>query len=48
MIDLTPTLIALKEQATDKIDLRLVALPIEGVSSEGFEVKVGSIEIAIF
>jgi hypothetical protein len=48
MIDLTPALIALKQQPRDTIDVQLVAVPIEGVSSEGFEVKAGSIEVAIF
>jgi tyrosinase len=48
MIDLTPTLIALKDQPKDRIDVQLIAVPIPGVSSEGFEAKAGSIDVAIF
>jgi tyrosinase len=48
MIDLTPALIALKERPSEKIDLQLIAVPMEGVSSEGFEINAGSIDIAIF
>jgi hypothetical protein len=47
MVDLTRALIRLGEAPTDKISVGLVAVPIEGVSSEGAEVKPGRIDIAI-